>query len=146
MPRRLTWTTALPRLRVMEDRDYEVLLDRLADYYGIDAEYHDIYGQRHVVGADTKRRLLAAMGVSVESRDAIAHALQARLDRWWTDACDPVLVRRIGDVGTWSFRMPAAEGEEQSIRIEWAIDEESAGRVGNGQYGPGVQATEADCV
>jgi len=45
------------------------VLDRLAAAAGIAAEWWDIAGERHVVGADTKRALLAAMGLPVDSTD-----------------------------------------------------------------------------
>ncbi len=43
------------------------LLDRLAAAAGIAGEWWDLAGGRHVVGADTKRALLAAMGLAAES-------------------------------------------------------------------------------
>ncbi len=42
-------------------------LDRLADAAGIAGEWWDVAGARHVVGADTKRALLSAMGLHVGS-------------------------------------------------------------------------------
>jgi glycogen debranching enzyme GlgX/4-alpha-glucanotransferase len=43
------------------------ILDRLAAAAGIACEWWDVTGERHVVGADTKRALLAAMGLDVHS-------------------------------------------------------------------------------
>jgi len=42
-------------------------LDRLATAAGIAGEWWDLTGGRHVVGADTKRTLLAAMGLAADS-------------------------------------------------------------------------------
>ena len=57
------------------------VLDRLAASAGIAADWRDVTGRRHVVQPDTKRALLAAMGLAVESTaDARAHlaAIAAR--------------------------------------------------------------------
>ena len=43
------------------------VLDRLAAAAGIAHEWWDLAGRRHVVGADTKRALLAAMGLAADS-------------------------------------------------------------------------------
>ena len=43
------------------------VLDRLAAAAGIAAEWWDMAGDRHVVGAETKRALLAAMGLAASS-------------------------------------------------------------------------------
>ncbi len=43
------------------------ILDRLAAAAGIAGEWQDMVGARHVVGADTKRALLAAMGLPADS-------------------------------------------------------------------------------
>jgi glycogen operon protein len=56
-------------------------LDRLATAAGIAGEWWDLGGGRHVVGADTKRALLAAMGLAAEStgeaRDRLAELAAA---------------------------------------------------------------------
>ncbi len=50
------------------------ILDRLAAAAGIAADWWDVSGKRHIVGADTKRALLAAMGFRADSTsDARAH-------------------------------------------------------------------------
>lgn len=130
----------------MEDRRGKELLDQVADCYGIDAEYHDIYGRHHVIGTDTKRMLLEAMGVPTDSSEALAAVLQRRRDRAWTEPCDPVLVRRIGAIGNWSFRMPVVEAEEQRTEVEWAIDEEEGRCRTTGHAGPGIQAEQVESV
>ncbi len=57
-------------------------LDRLAAAAGIAGEWWDVAGSRHVVGADTKRALLAAMGLPVastaEARTQLAAIAEAR--------------------------------------------------------------------
>jgi glycogen operon protein len=50
------------------------MLDRLAAAAGIAGEWWDVTGKRHVVGADTKRALLSAMGLHAGSTNDEARA------------------------------------------------------------------------
>ena len=58
------------------------LLGRLASAAGIEPAWWDLAGRRHVVGADTQRALLGAMGLSAassgEARDRLAALADAR--------------------------------------------------------------------
>jgi glycogen operon protein len=68
-----------------------VVLDRLAASAGIAADWWDVTGKRHVVRPDTKRALLAAMGLPAESTaDARAHlaAMAARREHERRDGED----------------------------------------------------------
>jgi 4-alpha-glucanotransferase len=70
------------------------LLDRAAGAYGIERAFVDNSGQLQITSPDTKRALLAAMGVPTattgELKDAIARATQA-------DLTPPVIVVRAGE-------------------------------------------------
>lgn len=70
----------------------QALLDRLCTLHNIALEYTDIWGQRHVTSAQTKRALLAAMGVNVDSASALEQALEACELAPWQQILAPVLV------------------------------------------------------
>ena len=96
----------------MEPRNEHDLLNELAERCGIVPDYHDIWGQRHVTSDDTKRAILGAMGLRVDSTDSLRHALAEVVDAPWREACDPVQVIRVdGPGGLWAFRLPAQEQE-----------------------------------
>ncbi|MBL0141115.1 MAG: glycogen debranching protein GlgX [Betaproteobacteria bacterium] len=61
------------------------VLDRLARAAGIGAQWHEVSGTLHVVGDDTRRELLAAMGLEVSStgqaRERLAALVSAREGR-----------------------------------------------------------------
>ena len=73
--------------------DTQAALDRLAAAAGIAADWWDVGGTRHVVGADTRRALLAAMGFPAATRDdARAHLAAlgaARANAATVDAAAP---------------------------------------------------------
>jgi (1->4)-alpha-D-glucan 1-alpha-D-glucosylmutase len=66
-------------------------LGRLAACAGILPEYLDVRGERHAASAETQRALLAAMGISVATDEAIA-ALAAQEARAWQRRLEPVAV------------------------------------------------------
>jgi len=69
-------------------------LDRLAAAAGIAAEWWDVGGTRHVVAAETKRALLAAMGYPARTRDdARSHLADIAAARANTAALDTVAGR-----------------------------------------------------
>jgi 4-alpha-glucanotransferase len=120
----------------MPHRTAEQLVDDLAALFGIDPEYYDIFGERHVISLETKRAILAAMGVHAETQERMAQELVAAHEATWRQPCEPVLVQRVGMDGTWSFRMPAQEGEDQTIRIEWSIRDETGRHLLTEKVGP----------
>ncbi|MFO1316338.1 MAG: glycogen debranching protein GlgX [Burkholderiales bacterium] len=65
---------ALPDTQRAAPAALQEALDRLAAAAGIAGEWWDVGGTRHVVAPDTKRALLASMGLPTETRDdALAH-------------------------------------------------------------------------
>lgn len=119
-------------------------LDELAEAYGICLDYWDIWGGRHPVGDETKRAILAAMGVRADTEDDIDRELATRRDRPWREACDPALVVRTDSTGgSWSFRLPADEGEDARVRIRWEVRDESGRLRHRAEAGPGLDPAEA---
>ncbi|MGH7231323.1 MAG: 4-alpha-glucanotransferase, partial [Nitrospiraceae bacterium] len=131
----------------MEHRSEQELLDELAARFGIDSDYHDIFGQRHVTTSDTKRAILDAMGVEAGTAEGVARELAASCQAVWRTPCDPVLVRRVESVsGTWPFRMPAEPGEDHAVRIQWTIQDEHGRDRLTGEAGPGLTPVEIGLV
>lgn len=87
-------------------------LDRLADMAGIEPGYWDIWGKRHDASADTKRTLLAAMGLDVASDGRIAESLQAAEADAWRRALPPVLVVHEIQPAAVQLTLPAAPARD----------------------------------
>ena len=91
----------------MQEQDSDNALDRLAERMGIEAEFQNARGQIVPTAPETKRRLLAAMGVEAAD-EAAAEAALAELDRdEWLRPLAPVQVVR-ADAGTGRGRPRAA--------------------------------------
>ena len=82
----------------MREQDGGGALDRLAERMGIEAEFRNARGEIVPTAPETKRRLLAAMGVAAGD-DAAADEALAELDRdEWLRPLAPVQVVRTGVV------------------------------------------------
>ncbi len=129
------------------DHTEQELLRQLAERYGIASEYHDIWGQRHETSVQTRRAILEAMGLRVESADGLRRALADCADAPWRQACDPAQVVRADEpAGRWSVRMPAQEEEDLSIVLSWDVRDEAGVLRQSGQAGPGLVPVEARAV
>jgi 4-alpha-glucanotransferase len=102
-------------------------LDALAERMGIEPEYHDVRGQLIRTSADTKRALLAAMGVPAREEEEAGHALSALERAEWQRALPPVRVLRAGAPVSIDVTLPAGTGE-----IAWRIALEGGGERGGG--------------
>jgi 4-alpha-glucanotransferase len=127
----------------MSDITEHTLLDALAEWYGIVPEYHDIWGRRHLISAETKRRLLAAMGVPTDGLEAMRRSLGVCEARSWRRLCDPVLVRPASaDPVRWSARVPIEEGEAPEVAFVWELCDEYGAVRHRAEGGPGLVPVE----
>ncbi len=69
-------------------------LDRLADLAGIEPRYLDIWGTEHRISAETKRILLAAMGIAAEDDEAVRSSASRLEDEPFQRPLPRVLVVR----------------------------------------------------
>lgn len=76
----------------------DTALELLAKETGIHESYWDIAGTLHTTPDDTKRAILAAMGIAANTDAEAMHSLMSWRERPWTELAPPVLVlRRMGD-------------------------------------------------
>jgi (1->4)-alpha-D-glucan 1-alpha-D-glucosylmutase len=102
-------------------------LRRLAQLYGIELTWHDIYGARHEVSDSTLRALLAAMHVPAATDAQVQSSLAAHRTRVWSERLPPVLVVRQSALPpTLMLRLTAAL-DAQPLR--WGLDAEDGTRA-----------------
>src|SRR5437762_13383395 len=71
---------------------YEEALDRAAALWGIEPEYWDIWGRRHITSPDAKKSILSALGVAADSKPGLDRAIEERLRREWARVLPPCMV------------------------------------------------------
>lgn len=101
----------------------EEALARTAAFFGIQSEYWDVRGVRHVAEAEVLRAILRAMGVDCSSRDTLDAAVEQALWEEWSQLLPPVLV-----LGETARELPlnvspGADRAEISIRWEEGSEE-----------------------
>jgi 4-alpha-glucanotransferase len=82
-------------------------LDHLAELAGIEREYWDIWHRHHLIGADAKRRILAALGFATDDEAALGRGIAACETADWRAPLPPVVVLRAGEAGTVPLSLPA---------------------------------------
>ncbi|MFQ5586813.1 MAG: 4-alpha-glucanotransferase [Thermodesulfobacteriota bacterium] len=100
--------------------------ESLAALFGIELEYTDIWGNRHVVPEKTLLTLLRAMGVDIDNPDTAEAVLEDETFRLWRNRLDPVSVA--GETErpiAVTLRIPRAEEQRQ---FTWFLDEENGSR------------------
>ena len=101
-------------------------LDRLCAHYGVAAEYTDIWGQCHRVPEDTRRALLAAMGVAASNPVSMRRGLMEAQEGAWRRMLPPVKVLWEGqDRVALELTLPASHTQQV---LRWVLQEETGAR------------------
>jgi (1->4)-alpha-D-glucan 1-alpha-D-glucosylmutase len=110
------------------------LLERVCAACGIAPAYLDVWGRERTVPIETRRALLAAMGVTAASDAELERALDAREKQAWRRPLPPVRVVRAGEAEP--ALMVALPEACAGARFEWTLTEENGARRG-GAFVPG---------
>jgi 4-alpha-glucanotransferase len=76
----------------LDTNHYEELLDRAARLWGIDPEFWDIWGRKHITSPATKQAILRAMGVACADAGELQRSITERERKPWTRLLPPCLV------------------------------------------------------
>jgi hypothetical protein len=79
------------------------LIDELADICGIIPEFWDILGNKRIASFETKKAILEAMKVNVDSPGNIKEEIEKRKHRPWLDLVEPA---HIISVNKQPFKIP----------------------------------------
>jgi len=115
-------------------------LARLAEAYGVATEYWDQAGALVQVSGSTVAAVLEALGLDIDSPDAVQAALEEKRLRQWRRMLPPVFVMRQGAEG----RLWVHVVDGRSVRV-W-IDLEDGGRIDLEQMEFWVDPVDVDGV
>ena len=90
----------------LDSRGYEQILDYAASLWGIEPEFWDIWGRRHVTSAQTKIAILKSMGVPADSPEQLSQAIEDRLRQESSGLLPPCVVVSAPDPAPVPLRTP----------------------------------------
>ncbi len=110
-------------------QNYDEMINQMADICGIVPEYWDIFGNRHIAPIDTKKAILKAMKIDVDSTESLAAALGREQCKPWSSFIEPVKVLSVNaQPFTIAAHVPVNEGEEHRLTISCSLENEHGQR------------------
>jgi 4-alpha-glucanotransferase len=82
----------IPHHSFEPSRTYEDALNRAAHEWGIEHEYTDTWGHRHITAPEVQKAILGALGVPTGSTEELNGAMEERMHQKWSRPLPPVLV------------------------------------------------------
>ena len=108
---------------------YNELIQELSDLCGILPEYWDITGTKHIASLETKKAILKAMKMQIDTADDVARQINERRWKPWMSVVDPVHVLSVNAHRvTIPVCIPAKEGEEKNLTVSLLIEDENGNR------------------
>jgi 4-alpha-glucanotransferase len=95
-------------------------LAQLAAMCGLQPEYYDIWGRRHIARPDTQRAILRAMGLQVDTPAELAAELRRLEAMRAKRLCDPMVVFTAGEPQALQLTVPCHAG---LVRVTAAVGE-----------------------
>ncbi len=98
------------------------LINELSELCGIVPDYWDVFGTNHVTPPKTKRAILRAMNVTVDSVEGLQREINERKGRPWNRLLEPVKVMSAKEQPLFlPLHLPLKEGEEDGLSLTWSI-------------------------
>lgn len=105
------------------------LIHELSELCGIVSEYWDILGKKHITPVETKKAILSAMKMKIDSEEDAVKEIHERKWKPWRSFIEPVHVVSVKEQ---PFKVPVYipihEGEEKRLSLSWSIESENGQR------------------
>ncbi|MFH1701856.1 MAG: 4-alpha-glucanotransferase [Nitrospirota bacterium] len=102
------------------------LIHELSELCGIVSEYWDILGKKHITPVETKKAILSAMKMKIDSEEDAVKEIHERKWKPWRSFIEPVHVVSVKEQ---PFKVPVYipihEGEEKRLSLSWSIESEN---------------------
>ncbi|MFH0813629.1 MAG: 4-alpha-glucanotransferase [Pseudomonadota bacterium] len=110
-------------------QNYDELINELSALCGIIPEYWDIFGKKHIIFVETKKAVLRAMKLKIESVENIIEEINERKYRPWKSFIEPVHVISVNDQPLKiPIYIPIEESKENELSLSWSIEDENGKR------------------
>ena len=105
---------------------YDDLINELSDICGIEPEYWDIFGKKHTASIDTRKAVLRAMKLNIETAEDIANEISKKRWKSWKGFLEPVYVVSVNAQAVLiPVYIPVNEGEESRLTISCSLEDEN---------------------
>lgn len=109
---------------------HEELINELAELCGIVPAYWDIFGNKHITPIETKKAILKAMKLDIDSDESIKNEIYAQKAHPWNRFAEPVKVISVNaQPFKISIHVPVEEREEDRVSISWSIRNEKGQKI-----------------
>jgi len=110
----------------MDIHYYDELIQELSGLCGILPEYWDITGTKHIASLETKKAILRAMNMQIDTPDDVARQINELRWKRWKSFVDPVHVLSVNVYPIIvPVYIPVKEGEEKNLTVSLLIKEEN---------------------
>jgi 4-alpha-glucanotransferase len=107
------------------DQQTAEMINELSGLCGILPEYWDIFGKRHTATVETKKAMLRAMKMPVETDSDISKTIGDLKNRLWTGFVEPVFVISVNARPlNIPIYLPIRTGEEGNIALTCVVEDE----------------------
>ena len=108
---------------------YDELVYEVSDLCGILPEYWDICGRKHITSLETKKAILRAMKLKVDSEKDLLNEINKRKWRPWKNFIEPVhMVSVNSQPFSAPVHIPVEKQKETKLMISWVLEDEEGNR------------------
>jgi 4-alpha-glucanotransferase len=109
----------------MNTQDNENLLHELSELCGIIPEYWDIFGKKQIPSLETKRAILRAMNLDIDTDEDIQRAILEKRNKSWKSFIEPVCVVSINEQPfVLPLHIPLDESQLTELCINFSVEDE----------------------
>ncbi len=112
----------------MNDKEYEALREELSNLCGILPEYYDISGRRHITSLETKKKILKAMKINIDSSEDVKREIEERRLMVFRGFMEPVRVLSESEQPVLLTVYVPYEGDEGKLEFFIIIEDENGGK------------------
>jgi len=108
---------------------HDELIDELSSLCGIIREYWDISGKKHIASLETRKAILRAMRLKIDSDKEVVKEISKRKRKPWEDFVEPVHVISLNNQPfSIPVRVPINKPEQAKLMISWSLEDEKGRR------------------
>jgi len=108
---------------------YDELINELSSLWGIIPEYWDIAGKKHIASIETRKAILRAMKLKIDSEGDVLKEINKRKRKPWEDIIEPVYVISVNSQPfSFPVHVPINRPEQSKLMISWSLEDEKGRR------------------